>query len=461
MCAGFAPTLLPARNESVHWLTLREELQGRYLAGMIDWLGNEGWQAAKSANSFWQIAHLGTVLIDWLSLQLSEQERTNNVRKILQTEIVPHILDSSRTDNNTVIWDYHVYDNSIVVTFLLKYIYSFYTHVPPAQKASIVAQSQKALVWITRDILFSDNPWRTAEASLGLADESMAMVVETLQTVKQLNWRTGRKFSHLPVDHLLTKLVQGLLLRANREDESPKWGGLSTVLPRLVTANTTLKDKTLRKALNETLLAGILVLERELQQSSGVGPHQVENLEGYIFASLHFSSVHKKHLLNDQIVIPLLYKHCWEIDVFDDGSIYHSLQVTTAFAGCLVELIAGNWHLLDMPMMKLYQTALQNTAISEQVGQLRQEIFTGLSRELDLERKLSQLLEWQRFLFKALSGLIFWGISLWIGIGFYNILGSNHEVFWTVYLFGLGLVGAGTARLYAWMRNRQDKFLKR
>ncbi len=69
--SGFDRTFRPFREDDLTPLTLRDELQNHYLRAMVSWLLTQGWPAAKSAGSLWQIAELCIVLVEWLELVLS------------------------------------------------------------------------------------------------------------------------------------------------------------------------------------------------------------------------------------------------------------------------------------------------------------------------------------------------------------------------------------------------------
>lgn len=459
-------TLRPFQEENLTPLTLRDELQDRYLPGMISWLVNRGWPAARAAGSLWQMSELGTVLIEWLELPGQSQGHPDLAKQAadtLRSGIVPYLLDhATQTPEGYVTWDVHLHDTSQAVAVLLKFLKSFRRELPIEQQQAAISVCLHALTWIIEERLISSDLSNHTSATLAKVAEALGSVIR-LYGGKQNPFvrRLRRKqqwpeFIRLRSERHLAKLVEEMLRRTHWSKQTSRGTEPGDVLDHLGSICPLLDSKGLRHRLSTSILASIEVLEDELLVGEQkVGAARALALNEYVRACMALASVMSRPpRINEWVTLPLLYKFCWEIDVFPDGSIYHELRVTTEFANCLNGLLAGRWAKLDDPIITIYRTSLQQSVPAGRMSELRAEIFGGLHREEELSQRLQNALQNQAWQIISLAVFLAALLALLGGVLFASIWDLTTEAFLTALTFWIGLLGTGVTAYARWTLNR-------
>jgi len=251
--------------------------------------------------------------------------------------------------------------------------------------------------------------------------------------------------------------VNELLRRVQRSDSGLYWRGHSEAIGYIAEAHFLLvRERELSSELMSTLLAGISVSEDNLRSlRHDVGHAVALEFNGYIRACLAIAhSSGKPFSMDNMVVLTRLYKFCRAIDCYTDGSLYHSLQHTIAFANCLIALLKGQWPTPDEPVMIVYQLALEQATEEGQVAQLHSEVFDLRRREHEFMQLLNQATKHQKGLQTLVVVLASITIMMPLAFYFFSIYKQDAQSFWSALgvVVAITSVMAGAAVTFIWQR---------
>ena len=349
----------------------------------IEWLINKGWPAAETMNTCWQIAQLSEVLVEWLVMtqnELSQNPLRPSVENILRTEILPYLLSDkhiTRSENNTITWDNHSFDTSLVLIALSRIHKHYRQHFSSEEKREIQQIYFNALAGLVETPAPSQN-------LAGLVDSNLAVIAAALGTAKDIETLIPRIFLKRRLEHALASCI-GELERRGRSRQAPErlwWRGQGAVLRELtLTLNKLSSQSPVYRKLFDMIRSGIEPLEQDLRQNKYISSERFEALNGYIYANLTLAQLNQETPHMDKhLILSYLFQYSWEVDHFG-GSVYHSLQVTTEFADCLNHILCMDWDVLHQPLIELYQDAMREDTPSAYTEELRKDILEFKRRE--------------------------------------------------------------------------------